>query len=619
MVVLLAAFALRAAQLSRKPLWWDEGLSAHLAQQSPPDLLDEMQITNHADPPFYPLALSAWRVLAGNSPFALRFLSASLGVAAVALTWTTGCWLAGKRAALLAALFVALSPMQVHYTREAKSYALASACALLSTYAWGRKLGYADQVSSPSKRWWIVYVLSAAAAVGSHYYLGLLVLWQGLWVMGDATLALAREDREPRQTLARLGRWLLAAGAIAVLLTPGTATLFKTTVRGVVGISKADPLALWDYLGRVTLEFCAGPNAERAIAWTASIALAAVGIIGLLTIEKRALTLTWIAAPAVAAYLIQTIYSFFHPRFLLYLGPACCILVGSGVAALWSRRRPLAIALAALMVGLWIPGLAHVHTAPVDEAEDARPAIAHIQAEARPGDALVYVYIWQTGYLFSYYPQNELTLYRAYYTPQSVGEELKAILDAHPRLWLFSYRVAAEDAQNLSGSWLEAKAYKVESNWYGEHHLALYLAPDFQTDGVGPGEDTVSFDAQIQLRYPLVEAQLSPGDALALPLRWRALAEPEEDYQVFLHLGAPDAPPLAQNDGPPKNGLSPTSTWSVGQRVVDRRVLLLPDALPPGRYLVTAGLYRLSDGSRLPVSGARGAKAAKLGYVEVKP
>jgi hypothetical protein len=116
-----------------------------------------------------------------------------------------------------------------------------------------------------------------------------------------------------------------------------------------------------------------------------------------------------------------------------------------------------------------------------------------------------------------------------------------------------------------------------------------------------------------------VDAKLEPGDVLALPLRWRALAEPDANYAIFVHLGLPGAPPLAQDDGQPHNGLEPTDTWTVGREVLDRRALLLPQHLPPGRYAIQVGLYRASDGARLPADGVTGADAVSLGYVEVKP
>ena len=121
-IILLVAFALRVIQLDRRPLWWDEGNSVYFAHQGLSSLVNETRATNDTDPPVYRLALGRWGILAGSSPFAVRFFSALLGVVAVALTWVVGCWLASRRTALLAALFVALSPMQVHYARAGLSH-----------------------------------------------------------------------------------------------------------------------------------------------------------------------------------------------------------------------------------------------------------------------------------------------------------------------------------------------------------------------------------------------------------------------------------------------------------------------------------------------------------------
>lgn len=615
-VILLLAFALRVVHLNHRPLWWDEGLSAYLVHQGPLTMIREMQATNHADPPVYLLALNGWEVLAGSSPFALRYFSALMGVVSVALTWTVGTWLANKRAALLATLLVALAPMQVYYAREAKGYTFATACALLSAYAWGRKLQYQTGRSvdlhraKTQFRWWIVYVVSTAAAIGTHYYLGALVLWQGCWMLGRAGTAL-RQGRWTRpEAIAHLRKWGLAMAAVGLLLAPLILPLFSTTVRGVTGVSKEEGLPLWRYLGQVGRVFGAGPVAEGPIAWIVSGCLALLGALGALTGGASVFLLSWIGVPLAAAFLVQSAYSFFHPRFLLYLGPAYYLLVSRGVARL---RGASAIIPVALVLALCIPNLAPIYTRPVDEAEDPRSVAAHIRALDRPDDALVYVYIWQAGYLFSHYPQNELSFYRAYYTPQTVEAELEAIFAQHPRLWLLSYRIGAKDANNLSGSWLEQEAYRVESTWYGRHNLALYLAPDFHTPGVGPARDIASFDERVELSYPVIDARLRPGDALALPLRWRALTALSEDYSVFVHLGLPGEPPLAQSDGPPQ-----TSAWREGQPVLDRRALLLPPGTPPGRYVVTVGLYRPSDGSRLPLDRAGNQDALPLGYVEVE-
>ena len=675
--ILLLTFALRVFWLDRHPLWWDEGLNVYFAHQTPAALLEETRITHDANPLVYRLAMGGWKELIGSSAFTLRLFSVFLGTSAVALTWAIGRWLTSRQTALLAALFVALSPMQVHYSRETKGYAFALVCALLSTYAWGRKLGYSqylgvgaglapahlasahkgDRKGSPllnrrrltNLHWWAVYVLSTTAALGAHYYLGLLVLWQGLWVLGCAGLALARKSAPRREILTRLGLWLLAMGVVALLLTPWLLAVLDTTVEMVTGVSVGDSLPVWGYLGQVGRVFGAGPGETEPLASIAAGGLAALSAIGLFGVrqggkaeDRRHLAgtwrpgwsrpfflLTWVAVPLAAAYWIQAAYSFFSPRFLLYLGPICYLLAAEGVGQIGNLPRRLSaaasIALAVGIAGLWSLCLARVYIRPyiapgvgrLDEAEEPRPAIARIRAAALPGDALLYGYIWQAGYLYAYYPQNELALYRTYYTPQTVAQELESIFAVHPRLWMLDYRIAAEDPHNLPASWLEAEAYKVESDWYNRHHLALYLAPDFQTPGVGPEEGLASFDGRIELRYPLVNARLGPGDILALPLHWRALdaLNENEDYAVFVHLGLPGAQPLAQSDGPPQNGLSPTGAWAAGQQTLDRRTLSLPDTIPPGRYALTVGLYRPADGSRLPVGDG---DSLLLGYVEVE-
>jgi uncharacterized membrane protein len=618
-IILLTAFALRVLQVEHKPLWWDEGNSVYFAHQDLRTVISDSRTTNDTDPPAYRLALGVWKAFAGSSPFALRFFSGWLGVLAVALTWTLGTWLTGERAALAAGLFVALAPMQVYYAREGKGYVFAMVCALLSTYAWGKELGYASGTPSKHKSiWWAVYVLSTTVAVATHYYLAPLVLWQGLWVIGSTASALVRGTRARREYLTGLGDWIIAAILMALLLLPWVVLMLGTTVRGVTGLATETGLSLWTFLERTGAEFVVGPEAMVSATWLAGFA--ALVILGaLVKAETGLFASTWVIVPLLAAYLIQRAYPFFYPRFLLYIGPACYLLASRAIETV-SERLSSAVALATILVILiaCVPWLVHIYAAPLELAEDPRPAIARIQSLAQPDDALVYVYIWQVGYLLSYYPHNTLSLYRAYYTPQSVEPELERVFLQHSRLWLLSYRTAAEDSYSLSASWLEANAFKVESAWYGQHNLALYLAPNFRTAGVGPDEGVATFDQRIELHYPLVRARLHPGDVIALPLRWRALAVPEEDFTVFAHLGLAGAPPLAQCDGPPQNAKGPTHTWAVGEEILDRRVITLPKELTEGRYSILVGLYRPTNGSRVPIDDTEGGDAVTLGYLQVE-
>lgn len=92
-----------------------------------------------------------------------------------------------------------------------------------------------------------------------------------------------------------------------------------------------------------------------------------------------------------------------------------------------------------------------------------------------------------------------------------------------------------------------------------------------------------------------------PGETLVFHLYWRAERRPAADYKVFVHLAAPDERILAQHDGVPKLWAHPTSAWQAGEIVADRIILSLPEEVAPGRYRLWLGLYRESDGARLPV------------------
>ncbi|HEV8639071.1 MAG TPA: glycosyltransferase family 39 protein [Chloroflexota bacterium] len=117
-----------------------------------------------------------------------------------------------------------------------------------------------------------------------------------------------------------------------------------------------------------------------------------------------------------------------------------------------------------------------------------------------------------------------------------------------------------------------------------------------------------------------VLATLAPGDALDVSLRWRALADVDEDYAVFTHLLDHGQRLIAQDDEWPRRGFSPTSLWHSGQETLDRyRIRLRPDA-PPGRYTLAVGLYRRADLQRLTWSGQpTGRDQIVLGSIKVAP
>ncbi len=80
------------------------------------------------------------------------------------------------------------------------------------------------------------------------------------------------------------------------------------------------------------------------------------------------------------------------------------------------------------------------------------------------------------------------------------------------------------------------------------------------------------------------------------------MAPVTQDYHVFIHLLDRQGQLVAQADGQPAHWTRPTSTWTVGELVVDRHGLWIPTGTAPGVYQLSLGLYRPEDGQRLPLA-----------------
>jgi Flp pilus assembly protein TadD len=99
-------------------------------------------------------------------------------------------------------------------------------------------------------------------------------------------------------------------------------------------------------------------------------------------------------------------------------------------------------------------------------------------------------------------------------------------------------------------------------------------------------------------------------DRLQVTLYWEASAPPTEDYQMFIHVLDIDGHIVAQRDTAPVDNRYPTSQWRAETLIEDRHVIALDEPLPPGEYHAVVGLYRLSDGARLPVTPAEDERVA---------
>jgi hypothetical protein len=103
------------------------------------------------------------------------------------------------------------------------------------------------------------------------------------------------------------------------------------------------------------------------------------------------------------------------------------------------------------------------------------------------------------------------------------------------------------------------------------------------------------------LGYELSPGAAHPGQETTLTLFWRCRGRIERDYTVFAHLLSPDGTIVEQQDRQPRDGRHATSSWRLGEIVVDRYRLTVPAGVQPGLYPLAIGLYRPATGDRLSV------------------
>jgi len=106
-------------------------------------------------------------------------------------------------------------------------------------------------------------------------------------------------------------------------------------------------------------------------------------------------------------------------------------------------------------------------------------------------------------------------------------------------------------------------------------------------------------------------------NALDVTLYWFALRDIGANYKAFVHLLGPDGAVIAQHDGDPVGGFTPTSRWRAGELIADRHRIVLPLGLSSGEYGLKAGMYQPEPPRNLPIDPPTQEGRVDLGTVRL--
>ena len=356
--ILLTILSLR--ELGALSFWRDEVSSVLFARGSLGDLLTiigrDRNAVGLANMATYYLILHFWLSL-GETEELVRLLSVIFGVASVVPVYFVARRVGGRLAGVVAASTFALLPFVIHFSQEARGYSLAMLVS--GSLTWLLLIG----VDRRERTWpWLVYGVVGALGLYVHFFVALVILAHGIWILATRSLPPWRS--------------VLAAGVPLALAIAPVPLIIAQYGGGHGWIPGLTPDLLLD----VAVGLAGGQILLLVVALVVGAALylrAGDSRIWLLALV--------VLVPIVGATVMSMIKPILVLRYFAICVPAIAALVGVGVAAmpgnLW--RIASAAVLAAALV-LAVPGVYGD-----GRGMDWRAAAAWVAAEGTSADAMV--------------------------------------------------------------------------------------------------------------------------------------------------------------------------------------------------------------------------------------
>ncbi len=394
--------------------WRDEAATVTAVRRSLPEMI---RMLGHVDAVHGAYYLLMWPLaqLFGTTEFVMRLPSAIAMAAAASGIAVTGRRLGSPQTGLLAGLVFATLPMTSRFGQEARSYAVVTAVAVLASYLLIRA------IDEPGRRWAVGYGL-ALVALGLLNMFGLLIVpAHAIW------LATARKhgsrggepDRDPAAVTAAGS----CSGAARGRATPTARGWATGTARGwaiaaTLALAAIVPVALLAWHERHQLAWLRRPTVADVLALLSTLTgseasfvlISALGLAGAACnaggrlrgavhpersrSHRRSarqgllwLSATWLFLPPAALILVSEIKPIYIDRYVVFCLPALALLAGAGLTVLGRFWRIAAVTMLALLT---LP-MQQAIRRPSGHGDNIRAAAQLLRAQARSGDAVVYL------------------------------------------------------------------------------------------------------------------------------------------------------------------------------------------------------------------------------------
>lgn len=599
-VLLLGAFFLRIFRLDVQSLWWDEGISLHLATSSLAEIIANRAANTH--PPLYFMALKGWVALVGTTPFAARYSSvlASL-LQGTAVYTATRYWFKSTSIVWTATILIAISPLSVIYGQETRVYAFLPLVYLAVLIATTHLLRTMENGRNPSRKDWLGLAVAEWIGLHLHYVTIFMVAYVTIWAM----VVLYRQKRwlEIRTWVGvQLGIGLASLPWIGVVLANWSAVQAEAGI----GSYLTQPIAFTFMLAQVWvfhLTGLAGALARPAVAWLTGFA--GLGLLVLLFIHwrqwRRSLqfALHWLV-PLAMALGVWHLRSFSHPRYVaiyaIMLIPLASFLIAG--SRRWWRTGWLGLPLVLLSIwGLWAyfydPGVAKDDMRGVARYLETA-TLTSLSAGVSPDDLIM---MPDAGWVLGFEYNGRVPIVMPNLTDQTETWRRLGQWTTNPRQ-IFTVESTREnrDWQGLVPFALEQAGALVDIQRFDGLIVRQY---DVQDTAVPPQLAEIKADfGALQLTGAQIETDVPADSALTLALSWQMVAAAPRTY-LDVKLLDIDGWPLANRYSLLLDASGrPTDFWEPGQNVMTYHTLPIPPGTPPLTYRLALGLGTETENGR---------------------
>ncbi|HEY8886718.1 MAG TPA: glycosyltransferase family 39 protein [Candidatus Microsaccharimonas sp.] len=459
-LALLAGLALW--NISGPSIWFDEAFGAYLIHFN---FLDIARYTaTDVHPPMFYWFLKVWTMIFGNTEFGLRSMSVFFGIVAAIFGYLLTRRHFGRRAAIVGIFILALSPLFIRYSQEARMYTMAAAIVLSATYVLTRAL----ERKIHSRRLWIVYGILVSLGMWTHYFTAL--AWLSHWVWRYVTIRKTGVRRKELRKKFFDRNWLTAyIVAVALFLPwlPAMAIQLVVVQSGGFWIQPVGVDTVTGYFG--TLVFFL--EHDHVTGWL-SASLALIGVLltilavrtyqsGSESFKRNYLLLFCLAAvPPILLFIISLppLTSSFVERYVLPSAAASAFFVGVTLVyglsktKIWKQLIIYAIIVAMLVFGLsqmyYYGNYNKNSRTDIKTKQLIEQAIAH----STPGEPIIVASPW-VFYEAIFYNSTEHPIYfvdaqtnyefgsldMLKYSDDHKIKDLDAFTNAHPTVWYIGY------------------------------------------------------------------------------------------------------------------------------------------------------------------------------------